>query len=195
MNVDSPAAREVDLTALTASTRPELPIPELQLLPGETLIREGRPSAVLRLKLLATNTLVGALTVLMIPFLPALWWAVLRSVAVHRYWLTDRRLVVRTGVIGYQMRSIPLSRIVDVSVKTSWLDQLLGLTHIDVRDMTGESGGDGLSRGVQLFGVDRPDLWVEELLGRSGGPLDGDRDATQLDTMVGLLQELVAKAA
>ena len=120
--------------------------PGLSLLPGERLIREGAPSGVLRLRALIGATLVGLFGIVTIPFLPVLWWAALRSVEVHRYWLTDRRLVVRTGLIGYKIRSIPLSRVVDVAVQTDWLDRLLGLTHIEVRDMTGESSAQGVSK-------------------------------------------------
>ena len=100
---------------------------------------------------------------------------------------------VATGVIGYRVRSIPLTRVADVSVQASWLDRLLGLTHVEVRDMTGESAGEGVSKGALLLGVDAPGLWAEQILAGSGGALDSG--GGQLDEMVGLLRTLVAKAA
>ncbi|MCO4745161.1 MAG: PH domain-containing protein [Proteobacteria bacterium] len=168
--------------------------PGLVLLPGETLIREGEPSGVLRLRALAVATLIGVLGVVTIPLLPVLWWAVLRGVAVHRYWLTDRRIIVRTGIIGYRLRSIPLSRVADVSMQATWLDQLFGLTHVEVRDMTGESGGEGLSKGAMLLAVDAPELWSSAILARSGGAVDA-KPSAELGQVVGLLQRLVDRAA
>ncbi len=189
-------------TALAPSTLPP-GIPTLQLLPGERVVHEGVPSGVLRLASLAGTTLLSLITVFGIPFLPLFWWLGLRQVAVHRYWLTDRRLVVRTGIIGYQIRSIPLSRIVDVSTRASWFDRLLGLTHIHVRDMTGESAGEGVSRGVRLLGVQDPETWAASILTRSTStaapgatsPPVAARDGAQLDTVVSLLQTLVDRAA
>ncbi|TNE88727.1 MAG: PH domain-containing protein [Deltaproteobacteria bacterium] len=176
------------MAALTTTT-----IPGLALLPGERLIRQGTPSGVLRLRALILATAIGVLGVVTIPLLPVFWWAALKGVDVHRYWLTDRRVIVRTGIIGYRLRSIPLSRVADVSVQATWLDRLLGLTHVEVRDMTGESAGEGVSKGAMLLGVDAPGLWAESILARSGGALEAG--GSQLDEMVGLLRALVAKAA
>lgn len=73
----------------------------------------------------------------------------------HRWWLTDKRLVVRQGVIGYQLKSVPLDRIVDVTLKASWWDRLWGLQHIQVRDMTGEVGGyNNRSKGLEMLAVE-----------------------------------------
>lgn len=168
--------------------------PSPALLPGEVLVRQGGPSGVLRLRALLISTVIGVFGVVTIPLLPVLWWAALREVEVHRYWLTNRRLIVRTGIIGYRIRSIPVSRVADVSVRASWFDRLLGLTHIDVRDMTGESAGDGISRGAKLLAVESPDAWSEDILARSGGSLATEGQG-ELAKMVGLLEALVAKAA
>ena len=76
------------MAAITTTTTD---IPGLALLPGERLIREGAPSGVLRLKALFNATLFGIFGFVTIPLLPVLWWAALKGVEVHRYWLTDRR--------------------------------------------------------------------------------------------------------
>ena len=72
----------------------------------------------------------------------------------HRWWLTDKRLVVRQGVVGYELKSVPLDRIVDVTLRASWWDRLWGLQHIQVRDMTGEVGGNNRSKGLQMLAVE-----------------------------------------
>jgi uncharacterized membrane protein YdbT with pleckstrin-like domain len=92
-------------------------------------------------------------------------WAVMHmSWSWHRWWLTDRRLVVRHGLVGYRIRSVPLERIVDVTLRASWADRLLGLQHIDVRDMTGEASFDSRSTGLNLWAVDGAEEIADQLV-------------------------------
>lgn len=119
-----------------------------------------------------------------------------RRIARHRYWLTDKRLVVQEGLIGQQVRSVPLSRVVDVTVRQNWLDRLFGVTSLDVRDMTGEVGGPGPSRGLQLFDVTQPEQWKKEILARTGSVIATDQSqGRELGQMVSLLQQLVDRKA
>lgn len=139
-----------------------------------------------------------ALGVVTLPLAPISWWATRRQVARHRYWLTDRRLVVQEGLIGQRVRSVPLDRVVDVAVTQSWLDRLFGVVNLDVRDMTGEVGSPGsgatAATGLRLFDVDAPEAWKREILGRAGkAPVPGGDDS--MDRVVALLQQLVDRAA
>ncbi len=186
---DAPESERRMMTAEIATV--DTSIPTLRLRPGERLIREGRPLGVLRLRELLMWTFVGVLGVFTIPLLPALWWGALKSVSVHRYWLTDQRLVVRTGLIGYQLRSIPLDRVVDVSVRASWLDRILGVVGVEVRDMTGESGGGnaGVSKGARLLAVTDAARWTDAILDRQRAP------AADGETVLQALRALVQNAA
>ncbi len=123
------------------------------LLPGESVLLEGGPVDAARTSWMLGTVIGSVVSVVGIPFLPFALLAQNAAFGWHRWWLTDRRIVVQTGIIGYQVRSIPLNRVTDVSVSCSWWDRMFGLTHITVRDMTGEVANQGVSTGVGLYGV------------------------------------------
>lgn len=169
-------------------------MPSIQLLPGERVLREGAPAEGWRTRLVIVAVLVHLLGVVLIPLLPLGIWTARRVFSVHRYWVTNRRVVVRTGLLGYELRSIPLSRVADVSQSSDWMDRMLGLVHLEVRDMTGESSSGGLSRGVRLCGVDDAEVWSTAILDRTDRTpgLDGD---DRMDQVVALLQRIADRAA
>jgi uncharacterized membrane protein YdbT with pleckstrin-like domain len=119
---------------------------DIALLEGEEILYAGRPqTGGLRTYLTLAWSMLSVLTVIGIPALPFVWWMAGAFTKKHRYWLTSRRVVVTTGVIGYRTRSVPLERVSDVAVSCSWLERLLGLRSVVIRDMTGEAqGGAGM---------------------------------------------------
>lgn len=110
----------------------------------------------------------------------------------HRWWLTNQRLVVRSGFIGYQLQSVPLDRIVDVTLQASWWDRLWGLQHVQIRDMNSEVSSGTSRPGLRLIAVPDAeavnDAIVDECPALS-------RKADEMEKVVGLLKELVAKAS
>ena len=82
----------------------------------------------------------------------------------HRWWLTDRRLVIRHGLVGYQIQSVPLERIVDVTLRVSWLDRLFGLQHIHIRDMTGQVSANAVTPGLSLLAVEDAEAVADRIV-------------------------------
>lgn len=56
----------------------------------------------------------------------------------HHYWVRDRRVVWRHGIIGYSITSVPLERISNVGVSRTFLETICGVGGVVVREMTGE---------------------------------------------------------
>jgi len=56
----------------------------------------------------------------------------------YHYWVTDKRVVWRHGVIGYSITSVPLERISDVAVSRTFWERVCGVGGVVVREMTGE---------------------------------------------------------
>ena len=165
----------------------------LQLMDGETVLLEGAPSGSAYRSVLGGQGLLFTLCVVTIPLLPFLVWQVGRRLAWHRWWVTDRRLVVREGLIGWSVRSIPLDRIVDVTVRSSWWDQMFGVEHIQVRDMTGQASAGGLSTALVLLGVDDAVMVADRILQQT--PSAPTSQAGALTDVVRLLERLVESAA
>ena len=174
---------------MTASTSTDRPTLVLQ--PGETILLEGAPVAQLASAKIWGTILVYAVTVVLLPLAVFVPLFVHQSMGWHRWWLTNQRLVVRTGFIGWQLRSVPLDRIVDVTHRASWWDRLWGVEHIAVRDMTGEIGSSGTSTGLQLLGVEDAAAVARRILAET--PSSPVRGTDDLGDVVRLLEVLVAR--
>ena len=72
-------------------------------------------------------------------------------------------------MVGYQVQSVPLDRIVDVTLRASWLDRLFGLEHITVRDMNGEVSPSAMSVGLNLFAVENAEAVADAIITASRG--------------------------
>jgi membrane protein YdbS with pleckstrin-like domain len=57
----------------------------------------------------------------------------------YHYWVTDKRVVWRHGIIGYSITSVPLERISDVAVSRTFWERIFGVGGIVIKEMTGES--------------------------------------------------------
>lgn len=112
----------------------------LSLMEGEEVLLAGRPQAApLQRYFMLTALLVMFFTVFGLLGLPLAYLIVRAYVKKHRYWLTNSRVVVTTGIIGFRARSIPLERVSDVAISCDWLEKLMGMRSVVVRDMTGEA--------------------------------------------------------
>lgn len=112
----------------------------LALMEGEEVLMEGRPIArPLERYLLFATIAILLFTVVGMLGIPIAIAAIRAYVRKHRYWLTTSRVIVTTGIIGFRARSIPLERVSDVAISCDWLEKLMGMRTVVVRDMTGEA--------------------------------------------------------
>jgi uncharacterized membrane protein YdbT with pleckstrin-like domain len=167
--------------------------PEPTLQPNEILLLTGgpQPEALLPESLkMGAVFMLGMVTAPLALLAPAVARQVLGW---HQWWLTDTRIIVRTGFIGWSLRSIPLDRLVDVTTTASWWDRLFGLEHIVLRDMTGELGQHGANQGARLMAVADAHAVAEQILAASPRSAVGGDES--MNKVVHLLEVLVAQAA
>ena len=118
-------------------------------LDGEKLIFASQPTQLVRYAMM-----VCVLTVVGIPLLPLVYLMTRISQDKFRYWLTNRRIILSSGFIGYKIRSIPLERVSDVALSRTLPEMMAGVSSIVVRDMTGET-----AEGKSLLAIDNaPEL-------------------------------------
>ncbi len=118
-------------------------------LDGEELIFSSQPTQLIRYAMI-----VCALTIVGIPLLPLVYLITKVSQDKYRYWLTNRRIILSSGFIGYKVRSIPLERVSDVGLSRTLPEMIAGVGSVVVRDMTGET-----MEGKSLLAVDNaPEL-------------------------------------
>ncbi|MCR9163655.1 MAG: PH domain-containing protein [Nannocystaceae bacterium] len=131
-----------NLPAQATTTAPAMLDEEfgLSLMEGEEILMEGRPQvSPLQRYMMLTTAMVMLFTVFGLIGLPIAYLVIKAYVNKHRFWLTNSRVVVTTGIIGFRARSIPLERVSDVAISCDWLEKLLGMRTVVVRDMTGEA--------------------------------------------------------
>ena len=113
---------------------------ELALMDGEEIVAQPEPDRPRMLRYLMTiAALIAPLTIIGVFALPIVYLVMRAFVRKHNYWLTNSRVIVANGIIGFRVRSIPLERVSDVALSCNFLEKWLGLRSVIVRDMTGEA--------------------------------------------------------
>lgn len=54
------------------------------------------------------------------------------------YWITDKRIIVKRGFIGYSINSIPLERISDVLISRSFVERIFGFGSLHIQSLAGQ---------------------------------------------------------
>ena len=121
---------------------------------GEELIFAAEPTGFVRYWIVS-----AALSVVGILAIPVVWIVAAIARDKYRYWLTNRRIILSSGFIGYKIRSIPLERISDVSLSRTFPEMLAGVSSIVVRDMTGE-----VAEGKSLLAIHNSSEYQRQIL-------------------------------
>ena len=116
----------------------------IQRIEGEEVLFATEQDGLVRL-----SVATACLSIIGIVLTPLVWLLASISKDKYRYWLTNRRVILSSGFIGYNIRSIPLERISDVGLSRSLPEMLVGVSSVVVRDMTGEA-----QSGKSLLAID-----------------------------------------
>ena len=82
----------------------------------------------------------------------------------YHYWITNKRVIVKRGLLGYSITSIPYERISDVIVSRSFLEQLCGIASLHIQSLAGQvTYGKYGSEGTLLAVPSPEDLQVKIL--------------------------------
>lgn len=84
----------------------------------------------------------------------------------RHYWLTNNRIVVKRGLIGYSISSIPLERISDVIISRSFLERIFSFASLHIQTLAGQySYGVGSKFGSEgdLLAIPDPEKTQEKI--------------------------------
>lgn len=102
---------------------------------GESLICTFEPNS----RFTAYQYLQNAWHPFVIIALPVIWLFTLYSRRFQKYWLTNKRLIAASGMLGFSVKSIPLEKIADVQLIKTVLHNILGTTSLSAMDVSGNS--------------------------------------------------------
>ncbi|MBI4052646.1 MAG: PH domain-containing protein [Candidatus Diapherotrites archaeon] len=83
--------------------------------------------------LLWTVFSLGFVGIILIPLLGAFW----RYNKQH-YWITNKRIIQKSGFIGYKVNSIPLERISDAIISRSFAESIFGFGSVHIQSLAGQ---------------------------------------------------------
>ena len=94
-------------------------------------------------------------------------WVIIASVLKYSkeyYWITDKRLVIKKGYLGYNIISIPYSKISDLMISRNFLEQIFRVGSIYIQTLAGQISGKN-KRGAEgyLAAIKNPEE-IQELI-------------------------------
>ena len=123
---------------------------DIQLMPHEEILYRGTPDVekITTARLIHWTAASVAFMFVSLLLLPLVWWLARMGANRHQYFVTNQRVIVTDGLIGYRTRSVPLERISDVQVNCTWIERTAGIRSVVIRDMTGEAQGGATMQGL-----------------------------------------------
>lgn len=73
------------------------------------------------------------------------------------YWITNKRVVYKRGIMGYRINSIPLERISDVIISRTFLERIFGFGSVAIQSMAGQVSRGRSGAEASLLAVPSPE--------------------------------------
>ncbi len=136
-----------------------------ELQEGEKILKEIKPLPALK-KYFFVTSIIGLLTILIIFFIcfipialkldivllgmiftilffiliPILWLIARNRYKHQYYWITNKRVICKSGLLGYTISSVPFERISDIIISRSFLERILGFGSLYCQSLAGQIG-------------------------------------------------------
>jgi len=82
----------------------------------------------------------------------------------QHYWITNKRVIYKRGLIGYKISSIPLERISDIILSRTFLERIFGFGSLHVQTLAGQiTYGGRMGAEACLLAVPNPEE-IQELI-------------------------------
>jgi len=73
--------------------------------------------------------------------LTPVFWLIAKNLYNYRYyWITNKRVICKRGLLGYTIASVPYERISDIIVTRRFLERLLGFGSLYIQSLAGQIG-------------------------------------------------------
>lgn len=83
------------------------------------------------------------------------------------YWITNKRLILKRGIIGYQIVSIPHERISDIIISRTFFENIFGIASLHIQSLAGQTSfqrSSMLGSEGQLFAIPNPEETQNKIL-------------------------------
>jgi len=76
--------------------------------------------------------------IIFIIILVGIWLLARNAYGYRYYWITNKRIIYKRGILGYRISSIPLERISDVTISRTFLERIFGFGSVQVQSLAGQ---------------------------------------------------------
>ena len=80
------------------------------------------------------------------------------------YWITNKRIIAKRGLLGYRITSIPFERISDITISRNFLERLLGLGSLHIQSLAGQFSYSLFGSEASLLAIPDPEKTQELIL-------------------------------
>ncbi len=70
-----------------------------------------------------------------------------------RYWITNKGIIIKTGLLGYKITKIPFHRISDVTKSQTLLERILSISSIRIQSLAGQASANTAGAEANLQGL------------------------------------------
>ncbi len=94
-------------------------------------------------------------------FLLAVWLLSGNKYSHEFYWITNKRIVYKRGMLGYRITSIPYERVSDVMISKTFTERIFGIASLHIQSLAGQVTnpwqGTGLGAEGSLNAIPNPE--------------------------------------
>lgn len=87
----------------------------------------------------------------------SVWFIISRRYKNEHYWITNKRIVIRRGLLGYKIVSVPYNKISDIIVSHSFIERLFGLSSVHIQTLAGQFSRSPWGAEISLVGLENAD--------------------------------------
>jgi len=145
---------------------------EFELLKKEKIIHDSKPLPAVKAYFFFTNS-IGMIALVVMAWLfthsisaaigtllATMFVAALLTESMYRrrhYWVTNKRVLYKRGVLGYSISSVPLERISDVILSRTFWENMLGFGSLRIETMAGQASAQRGGSEVNFLAIENPE--------------------------------------
>ena len=82
----------------------------------------------------------------------------------YLYWITNKRVLAKRGILGYRIISIPYERISDIIVSRSFIERIFGIASLHIQTLAGQISPGRLGSEGNLLAIPNPEATQKLIL-------------------------------
>ncbi len=105
----------------------------------------------------------GLLTLFFLAQAIAFIWLAKLKYDKEKYWLTNKRIIAKTGMLGYSIKSVPYDRISDITISRSFIENLFNINSVRIQTLAGQFSAGSAGAEIVLRALNNPEKVAKQI--------------------------------